>query len=137
MIVSYNAKKMTIDHQNKEILVDEYVIPFNSLLGYSYEHSYSWCRDHPQDSDTRDHDEKFKEIMNVDGDCQELPKWYSDEGRDRKTEDDDGYTYEEWGHRRSLEMRCLHDNKKLSLLFSGSDAIEARKQLKPIVKEMR
>ena len=113
---SCNAQILSVDYQQKVIMADDLTIPFTLFWGYDFEHHYSWCNDHHQDSETRMHEGCDKESMNVCGVCQEL----SD------------HTYEERGGESILNMRCYQQ----TIHFEGEGAEDARKQLKPLVKEL-
>lgn len=135
-VSTYNAKTCAVDFDKKQIVADEYVIPFEVFIGYNYTHSYEWSKDHPQDPESpRSGEAVYEELMCVDGKCKELPEWYQDEwSGDISRETDDGYTYEEWGHNWSLDLQYIHEGNKVIIHFTSREAIKARQLLKSLVK---
>lgn len=131
-----NAQNCEIDYKNERVIVDDIVVPFIQLSGYSYTHSYTWSNAHPQDPEAREHDAKDREDMNVFGDCKELSKGYRDGGIEEST-GDNGYIYEVWNHSWALDLRYLNDGRMQSIHFCGLGAIEARRVLKSVIKDLK
>lgn len=131
------CSELEVDYDKKEVRAkarnywSEYILSrdFGVITHYEFEYvKTEWVENDKEDSDSRDHLIHLRETMRVNGPCEELGDFDSEEERLAIL------LHYEVGLKLWYFYYQNSELKKSSLYFSNKEAFEARRKLKPLIK---